>query len=83
MGNRRIVKGNCVYEKKTTSLSNFDGIMLYDDAYYTISNIPSTSIEVYTKYGWIPIRACNDKDKKMFKTMNIIKDEFDNNIILL
>lgn len=55
----------------------------HDGAYYTISNIHPANIESYTKYGWLPIRSCDCKDEEIFKRMNIIKDEFDNNTILL
>ena len=48
VGNRRIVKGNCVYEKKTTSLSDFDGIMLYDDILYESNIINEGLIRSYS-----------------------------------
>ena len=53
----------------------------HDGAYYIVSNIPPTNIEVYTKYGWLPITSCDNEDNSIFKRMNNIEVEFDNDTI--
>lgn len=54
----------------------------HNGAYYTVSNIPPSNIEIYTKYGWLPIASCDNEDNSIFKRMNNIEVEFDNDTIM-